>query len=51
MTFQSILKHNYRDECSTPTGGIKMVLRAQRAIAKEEEVCISYISIMQGKNL
>ena len=32
-------------------GEIKMILRAQRQIKEDSEVCISYISIMQGKNI
>ena len=31
------------------TSNIRMVLRAQRPISEGEEVCISYIPIMQGK--
>lgn len=32
-------------------GEIKMVLRSQRHIPKGTEVCISYVSIMQGKQV
>ena len=44
---------NFR--CSTGKnsviGEIKMILRAQRQIKEGSEVCISYISIMQGKKI